>query len=76
MYTIQRYRIPNYKFPQKEDLKKELRSFSKEYRANLNSIELCKVIFEDNKNVSFLSIFECEQPKVEIKDINESKTTI
>lgn len=71
--TIQRNRIPNCKFKDEKDLKKESRGYSEEFTTNLESVDISTVLYKDNSNVSFLSSFVGELPKSEVRRFDRKK---
>ena len=71
--TIQRNRIPNCKFRDEKELKKESRGYSEEYTTNIESVDISTVLYKDNSNVSFLSTFVGELPKSEVRRFDRKK---
>lgn len=71
--TIQRNRIPNCKFTNEKELKKETRGYSEEFITHVKSVNISTVLYKDNSNVSFLSTFVGELPKSEVKRFDRKK---
>ncbi|GBM81934.1 Chimeric ERCC6-PGBD3 protein [Araneus ventricosus] len=71
--TIQRNRIPNCKFRNDQELKKEPRGFSEEFSTNFESVDISTVLYKDNSNVAFLSTFVGEVPKSEVRRFDRKK---
>ncbi|GBN35184.1 PiggyBac transposable element-derived protein 3 [Araneus ventricosus] len=71
--TIQRNRIPNCKFRNDQELKKEPRGFSEEFFTNFESVGISTVLYKDNSNVAFLSTFVGEMPNSEVRRFDRKK---
>lgn len=74
--TERRSRIPNWKLPTENEMKKEKRGTSAEYVADIDGVEVSPSSWKDNKLVTFISTFAGKIPTTEAKRWNKKEKNV